>query len=313
MTPFRANDGGARVHPSKRTPVPALTNLRAAVSLGGVIIANASAAFPPDGHLAAGVLGVVPARLASSRLPEKPLHAIAGRPLLEWVWRRAVSFGLFDTVVIATDSERVADAARSFGATVEMTSADHPSGTDRVAEVAHMERYAAHGIVVNVQGDEPFLRRDHVAAAIGLVREGGWALATVAAPIASAAEWREAAVVKVVRADDGAALYFTRAPVPFRRDGEPGADDFATGAYLRHVGLYAFRRDALLRWVALPEGRLERIERLEQLRPLAAGMRMGVAVGARAEGGVDTPEDAARAERILRQTTYTAPTGKTRA
>lgn len=309
---FRAGAGGARGTSGSALPVPALTNPRAAVSLGGVIIANASADLPPDGHLAAGVLGVIPARLASSRLPEKPLHRIAGRPLLEWVWRRAVSFGLFDAVVVATDSERVADAARSFGATVEMTSPDHPSGTDRVAEVARRDRYAAHDVIVNAQGDEPFLRRDHVAAALGLVRDGGWALGTVAAPIGNAAEWRDPAVVKVVRADDGAALYFTRAPVPFPRDGEPGADDFAAGAYLRHVGLYAFRRDALLRWVALPEGVLERTERLEQLRPLAAGMRMGVAVGARAEGGVDTPEDAARAERIL-QTTYTAPTENARA
>lgn len=249
--------------------------------------------------LTAGVLGVIPARLSSRRLPEKPLHSLAGRPLIEWVWRRVVHFDLFDAVVVATDSARVAEAARAFGATVEMTREDHPSGTDRVAEVARREAYAGYGTIVNVQGDEPFVRRDHLQAAIDLVRGGGWDAGTVATPIRTAEEWREPGIVKVVRADDGGALYFSRAPVPFARDAEPGADDFASGIYLRHVGVYSYRREALLRWVALPEGALERIERLEQLRPLAAGIRMGVAVGAPAEGGVDTPADAERAERIL--------------
>jgi 3-deoxy-manno-octulosonate cytidylyltransferase (CMP-KDO synthetase) len=119
----------------------------------------------------------------------------------------------------------------------------------------------------------------------------------VATPIRTGAEWLEPSVVKVVRGDDGGALLFTRAPIPHPRDAEP---DFAGETYLRHVGLYAYRRDALLRWVALPEGRLEQIEKLEQLRPLAAGMRMGVAVGPPAEGGIDTPADAERAERLLR-------------
>ncbi|WP_420125498.1 3-deoxy-manno-octulosonate cytidylyltransferase [Longimicrobium sp.] len=249
--------------------------------------------------LTAGVLGVIPARLSSQRLPDKPLHSIAGRPLIEWVWRRVVHFGLFDTVVIATDSARVAEVARAFGASVEMTRDDHPSGTDRVAEVARRAEYAAFGTIVNVQGDEPFVTREHLRVAVELVRDGGWDAGTVATPIATADEWREPSVVKVVRADDGAALYFSRAPVPFNRDAEPGPDDFASGLYLRHVGIYSYRRDALLRWVALPESPLEHIEKLEQLRPLAAGIRMGVAVGAPAEGGVDTPADAARAEHIL--------------
>ena len=249
--------------------------------------------------LTAGVLGVIPARLSSERLPHKPLHSIAGRPLIEWVWRRVVHFALFDAVVVATDSARVAEAARAFGATVAMTREDHPSGTDRVAEVARLPEYAGYGTIVNVQGDEPFVRRDHLQAAIALVREGGWDAGTVATPMRTVEEWREPSVVKVVRADDGGALYFSRAPVPFARGGEPGADDLASGAWLRHVGVYSYRRQALLRWVSLPEGALERIERLEQLRPLAAGIRIGVAVGAPAEGGVDTPADAERAERIL--------------
>ncbi|HVH12926.1 MAG TPA: 3-deoxy-manno-octulosonate cytidylyltransferase [Longimicrobium sp.] len=273
-----------------------------------MIIASSHATSTPTGALTAGVLGVIPARLSSQRLPHKPLHVIAGRPLVEWVWRRVVEFGLFDAVVVATDSAEVADAARAFGATCVMTREDHPSGTDRVAEVARMPEYAPFGTIVNVQGDEPFVRRDHLDAAIGLVREGGWDAGTVATPIRTEEEWREPSIVKVVRADDGGALYFSRAPVPFIRDEpHPGPDAFTGELFLRHVGIYSYRRDALLRWVALPEAPLERVEKLEQLRPLAAGLRMGVAVGAPAEGGVDTPADAARAARIL-ESTYTATT-----
>jgi 3-deoxy-manno-octulosonate cytidylyltransferase (CMP-KDO synthetase) len=245
--------------------------------------------------MSARVLGVIPARIGSSRLPRKPLFPIAGRPLVEWVWRRAMGIAVFDAVVVATDDDEVADACRAFGAEVRLTDAAHPSGTDRVAEVAR--ELGDYEIVVNVQGDEPFLLAEHAREAVRLVRDGGWELGTVATPIRTRAEWLEPSVVKVVRGDDGGALLFTRAPVPHPRDAEP---DFAGGTYLRHVGLYAYRRDALLRWVALPEGRLETIEKLEQLRPLAAGMRMGVAVGPPAEGGIDTPADAARAERLLK-------------
>jgi len=245
--------------------------------------------------MTAQVLGVIPTRLASTRLPRKPLHPIAGRPLVEWVWRRAVQSGVFDEVVVATDSPEVETAARAFGATVALTRAGHPSGTDRVAEVARREEWRGYSVIVNVQGDEPFVRADHLQAAVELVR-AGWEVGTVATPIASGDEWREPAVVKVARGDDGRALYFTRAPVPHPRDAAP---DFGSGAYLRHVGVYAYAREALLRWVALPEGALERIEKLEQLRALAAGLRIGVAVGEPAEGGVDTPADALRAERII--------------
>jgi 3-deoxy-manno-octulosonate cytidylyltransferase (CMP-KDO synthetase) len=267
-----------------------------------VIIASEHTESPTSGTLAAGTLGVIPARLASERLPRKPLLDLAGRPLVEWVWRRVSGMSLFDRVVLATDSDEVADAARAFGAEVAMTSADHPSGTDRVAEVAQSPEFAGFGTVVNVQGDEPFVRRDHLEAAVALVREGGWEVGTVAAPFVTVDEWRSRSAVKVVRADDGGALYFTRAPVPHPRGRDPGPDDFAEGLYLRHVGVYACTRDALLRWVALPESPLERTERLEQLRPLAAGIRIGVAVGERAEAGVDTPADARRAARLLSET-----------
>lgn len=246
------------------------------------------------------ILGVIPARLGSTRLPRKPLHPLAGRPLIEWVWRRAVATEILSEVVVATDSEEVAEVSRRFGARVELTSPDHPSGTDRVAEVAARGEFRDYPTIVNIQGDEPFLQRDHLAAAIDLVAGSGWEVGTAATPIQTAAELDDPAAVKVVLADDGGALLFSRAPIPFRRDGAPTAEDFAGGVYLRHVGIYVYAADALARWVSLPEGRLEQIERLEQLRPLAAGIRIGVARVGPVEGGVDTPADAEIAESRLR-------------
>lgn len=247
-----------------------------------------------------GILAVIPARLGSTRLPRKPLFPLAGRPLIEWVWRRAVGAGLFDRVVIATDSSEVAEVTRAFGAVTVLTDPDHPSGTDRVAEVAALVEYRTFDVVVNVQGDEPFIRADQLAPPIEMVRRGGWPVGTAATPIRSLDEWRDPAAVKVVRGDDGAGLYFSRAPIPHLRDAEPQPQDFASGAFLRHLGIYVYTPDALARWVSLPEGELERIERLEQLRPLAAGLRIGVAIVDPVEGGVDTPADAAAAEARLR-------------
>lgn len=246
------------------------------------------------------VLGVIPARLGSTRLPRKPLHPLAGRPLIEWVWRRASGSGLFAEIVVATDSEEVAEVARRFGATAELTSPDHPSGTDRVAEIARLSRYRGYETIVNVQGDEPFIGVEQLAAATDLVCSGGWEVGTAASPIGSVEEWRDPAVVKVVRGSDGGALYFSRAPIPFQRDSEPEQSDFDGGAFLRHIGIYAYRADALARWVTLPVGELERIERLEQLRPLAAGIRIGVAQVDAADIGVDTPADARAADLRLR-------------
>ncbi|HEV2132531.1 MAG TPA: 3-deoxy-manno-octulosonate cytidylyltransferase, partial [Longimicrobiaceae bacterium] len=203
---------------------------------------------------------------------------LAGHPLIEWVWRRVVAADLFAEVVIATDSMEIAAVASRFGARVELTSADHPSGTDRVAEVAEREAYRAFEVIANIQGDEPFVRPEHLESALQLVGSGGWEVGTVAAPIASVAEWRDPSVVKVVRDARGGALLFSRAPIPFRRDGEPGERELASGCFLRHLGIYSYRREALLRWVRLPESDLERLERLEQLRPLAAGIGIGVAV-----------------------------------
>jgi 3-deoxy-manno-octulosonate cytidylyltransferase (CMP-KDO synthetase) len=248
------------------------------------------------------VLGVIPARLGSTRLPRKPLHQLAGRPLIEWVWKAVVETNLFASVVIATDSDEIAEVVRNFGGEVEMTLASHPSGTDRVAEVSRLPRFEEFEYIVNIQGDEPFISREHLEVAIELVREEGWEIGTVASAIETLEGWRDAAVVKVVRANDGSALLFSRSAIPFVRDGEPSPRQLASGLFLRHIGIYAYQREALQRWVRMPEGALERLERLEQLRPLAAGARIGVAIVTAAQGGVDTPADAERAEQRLRQT-----------
>lgn len=247
------------------------------------------------------VLAVIPARLGSTRLPRKPLHPIAGRPLIEWVWRRAVAAELFERVVIATDSPEILEAAERFGAEAVLTDSAHPSGTDRVAEAAARVENRHFPIIVNVQGDEPFVRASHLRPAIDMVRRDQWEIGTAATPIRDVHEWRDPAAVKVVRSSDGGALYFSRAPIPYLRDSEPGAADYQSGAFLRHLGIYVYAAEALTRWVALPEGELERIERLEQLRPLAAGLRIGVAIVEPVEGGVDTQADADAAELRLRQ------------
>jgi 3-deoxy-manno-octulosonate cytidylyltransferase (CMP-KDO synthetase) len=198
-----------------------------------------------------------------------------------------------DRCVIATDSEEVADAARLHGAEVVLTSPDHPSGTDRVAEVAARPEFQRVEAIVNVQGDEPFVAESAVRGAMDQVASGHFALGT-AASVAPDTILEEPSVVKVVTADDGRAMYFSRAAIPYLRD---AADrDLRSTRVWQHIGVYAYARDALARWVALPPHPLERIERLEQLRPLAAGMAMGVAlVKEPPRVGIDTPDDLTRA------------------
>lgn len=244
-------------------------------------------------------LGVVPARLASTRLPRKPLRSVLGRPLIEWVWRRVAAMEVLDRAVVATDAEEVAEVCRELGAPVELTSSEHPSGTDRVAEVARRQRYAGFDVIANIQGDEPLVEELHVEAAVRLVGEDGWDVGTCASPLGDSGARLDPNVVKVVRAEDGRALYFSRSPVPHKRDGRPTGEELAGPPFLRHVGLYACARPALLEWVGRAPTRLERLEKLEQLRPLEAGLRIGVAVVGAAEPGVDTPEDLARIEQRL--------------
>jgi 3-deoxy-manno-octulosonate cytidylyltransferase (CMP-KDO synthetase) len=236
---------------------------------------------------------VIPARLGATRLPRKPLRQLGGAPLVVRVWERVRSLGLADRVVAATESPEVMEVLSAHGAEGVLTSDQHPSGTDRVAEVARRPEFAGYDIVVNVQGDEPFMRGDAMAGAVAMVRDHGFDLGTAAGRRGSEI-MADANCVKVVRADDGRALYFSRAPIPYLRDEADRAS--RDGLVLQHMGIYAARRDALAQWVALPPHPLELVEKLEQLRALAAGLAMGVAiVDAPSWGEVNTEEDLVRA------------------
>jgi len=240
----------------------------------------------------------IPARYAASRLPGKPLRLLAGEPLVLHVARRALTAGARE-VWIATDDDRIATALEGAGVRVAMTSADHASGTDRLAECARIAGWSDETIVVNLQGDEPFAPAAGIRAVAELMRAGDTEMATLAAPVTDAETLFDPNAVKLVRADDGCALYFSRAPIPWPRDAF--ARDRSRmpegGPWLRHIGIYGYRAGFLPRFAALPPGRLEQIESLEQLRVLEAGYR--IAAGVTPEPfppGVDTPEDLARAE-----------------
>lgn len=249
-----------------------------------------------------GVACILPARLESERLPRKPLRRVAGRSLVEWSWRRARSVEAHDVVLVATDSREVLREVEGFGGRAVLTSAEHATGTDRVAEAAEMAPARSCGIVVNYQADEPFVDRRALSEAVRRVRDEETAVATVAAPLKSSDEWRSSDVVKVVTRRDGRALYFSRSPIPRPREGEPslsvGHREKAS-PYLRHVGIYVYRREALQRWVELPRSRLEEIERLEQLRAMEDGMEIQVVVGRATDAGVDVPADLERVRRIV--------------
>lgn len=232
---------------------------------------------------------VIPARLGAQRLPRKPLRELGGEPLIVQVWRRVTRMGVGERVVVATDDASVAAAVRAAGGDVAMTSPDCNSGTERVAAVAALPDFASFDAFVNVQGDEPFVSEAFVRAAAGEVQSGRFPLGTVAARATEDIVTRPM-VVKVVTGVDGHALYFSRAPIPFLRDAVDAPA--RVPLILQHIGVYAYTRDALTRWLALPPHPLEEIERLEQLRPLAHGIPFGVAVvNERAESGIDTEED----------------------
>jgi 3-deoxy-manno-octulosonate cytidylyltransferase (CMP-KDO synthetase) len=226
------------------------------------------------------------------------LQVLAGRPLLQWSWDAASRVPVFDEVWVATDSEEVAAVVASFGGRAILTDTAHASGTDRVAEAAARPEASRFDTVVNFQADEPFVDAESVAAAVDVVQSEPDVVATLAAPIASPDEWHSKDVVKVARAADGRALYFSRAGIPCVRDGEPRVDG-SDASFLRHVGIYVFGRPALDRWVTLAPSRLEQIEKLEQLRALEAGMTIRVVVGPPTERGIDEPADVERAEYIL--------------
>ena len=249
---------------------------------------------------------VIPARLGATRLPNKPLRLLGGMPLILRVWERVSAMNTGARVVVATDHADVATVARAGGAEVALTRADHLSGTDRVAEVANQAAYAAYDVIVNVQGDEPFINADAVSGAARFIEQGIFPLGTAAAP-GTPDILDNPDIVKVVTDDARRALYFSRAPIPFLRD---GADRAARDARIQqHLGVYAYRRDALNRWVSLPPHPLEIAERLEQLRALADGLAMGVASVAPVRGGgIDTEEDLIAANALWSDRDTPAPT-----
>jgi 3-deoxy-manno-octulosonate cytidylyltransferase (CMP-KDO synthetase) len=240
----------------------------------------------------AHAVAIIPARFQSTRLPGKALALIDGRPMVCHVAERTRRARGLDRVIVATDDERIRAAVAAMGAEVVMTRADHPSGTDRLAEVARDLRA---DVVVNVQGDLPLLDPAMVERLVArLATEPALPMATLATPIHDETEWRSPHVVKVVVDADGRALYFSRSPIPWDRDGVRRAGETLG---LRHVGMYGYRRDVLLRLAALPPSPLERVEKLEQLRALEHGIAIGVVEWAALEPliEVDTPADLERA------------------
>jgi 3-deoxy-manno-octulosonate cytidylyltransferase (CMP-KDO synthetase) len=240
-------------------------------------------------------LAVIPARLGATRLPRKPLRLLAGLPLIVRVWQRVVDVDVAERVVVATDSDEVADAVRAHGGEVVITGAHHPSGTHRVAEVARRPEFNGFDVIVNVQGDEPFVSRRALVGAARMVTEARYPVGT-AAVLATPAILNDPNVVKVVAADDGRAMYFSRAPIPFLRDAADA--ELQRTRTWQHIGVYAYESTALMRWIELPESPLEQIERLEQLRPLASGIPIGVSlIDEPVRPGIDTEDDLERANR----------------
>ncbi|MCC7175657.1 MAG: 3-deoxy-manno-octulosonate cytidylyltransferase [Bryobacterales bacterium] len=231
------------------------------------------------------ILGVIPARYASSRFPGKPLAPIAGKPMLQHVWERAARSRTLSRLVIATDDERILEAAGRFGAPARMTGSGHRSGSDRCAEVAAGDPAAA--LVVNIQGDEPLLDPATIDAAVnGLLQSHETPMSTLKKRIDGPGELEDPNVVKVVTDRSGHALYFSRSMIPYARSGGT--------VHYKHIGLYAFRREFLLAYSCLPAGPLEEAEKLEQLRALENGFKIRVIETASESVGVDTPEDLER-------------------
>lgn len=227
-------------------------------------------------------IAIIPARLGSTRFPRKVLAAATGRPLIQHVWERTRAASRVARVVVATDASEVADAVRAFGGESVLTG-EHPNGTSRLAEAADRLSLGDDAMIVNVQGDEPEIEPSVIDAAVEAAARPGVGVGTVASPFAQGENPRDPNLVKVVLAADGSALYFSRALIPFPREGgEPAAP-------LRHVGIYAYRAGTLRRYVSLEPSPAERCELLEQLRLLHHGVRIGVAVRDVRTAGIDTP------------------------
>ena len=247
------------------------------------------------------VLGVIPARLGSSRLPRKPLLPLGGEPLIIVVTRRLAELGICDRLVVATDAKEIANVVQEAAFEAVMTSSDHATGTERVAEVVANQEFSSFNSILNVQGDEPFVAAAAVRGALACL-EGGDPLGTAAGSLEPALV-NDPSRVKVVVDTRGRAVYFSRAPIPFDRDGKGDV------VYHQHVGVYAYTREALEAWVRLPPVPEEQWERLEQLRPLLHGIPMGVTLfDGPAAPGIDTPADLKWAEgEITRQLREVSP------
>ena len=242
------------------------------------------------------VLAVIPARFGATRLPGKILADIAGKPMIEHVYRRASAASLVHAVIVATDDERIAAVVRAFGGAALMTRADHVSGTDRIAEIA---RELPCRIIVNLQGDEPLIAPETIDAAVEpMLADASLEMSTISRRLASDEEFRNPHVVKVVTNAFGDAMYFSRAPIPAAAP-SAGLGVSAPAAARAHIGLYVYRRDTLLKLAAMPAAPLERQESLEQLRALAHGIRIRVVDTRHVAAGVDTPEDLERIRQLM--------------
>jgi 3-deoxy-manno-octulosonate cytidylyltransferase (CMP-KDO synthetase) len=243
---------------------------------------------------------IIPARFASTRLPGKPLLLIDGKPLIQHVWQQARASGA-RSVVIATDDERIASAAERFGAQYEMTSPEHASGTDRIAQVARSRGLAAEEIVVNLQGDEPMMPPEVIRLVAQALQDAPDAdISTALAPVENLAEFLDPNCVKAVRAEDGRALYFSRAPIPWPRDSVIADRPAVYAGAWRHIGIYGYRVRSLLKFAGWAPSALEAAEKLEQLRALEGGMRIQtVTLSQSPPGGVDTPQDLQRVRAAL--------------
>ncbi len=245
-------------------------------------------------------LAIIPARYAATRLPGKPLVALAGKPMIERVWARVRLAKKISRVIVATDDERILQAVAGFGGEAMMTRAEHRSGTERVAEVAATAVHGGEDIFVNVQGDEPLIEPAAIDAAVEAIQSDEQvSIATLAVAITRPADIMDPNIVKVVLDFDDNALYFSRAPIPWVRDRNAPVH----ARHLKHLGLYSFRRAALLDFPTLPLGDLERIEQLEQLRWMENGYKIRVAETAHDSVSVDVPEDVTRVEQLLRKST----------
>ncbi len=236
-------------------------------------------------------IGIIPARLQSTRLPRKLLLNETGKPLIQYTWEAAKRASLLDEVIIATDSGEVAEVVRNFGGHAELTG-DHPSGTDRIAEVV-ARCCVDTEIIVNIQGDEPEIEPEYInQLAAALINSPDREMATLGTPIRDIQTLADAGCVKLVRAVDGHALYFSRSPIPHVRDIEPiTLFENENSPWLLHLGLYAYRKETLSQLTQLPPSPLEQLEKLEQLRALEAGIRIQVEIVPTSTVGIDTPED----------------------